>query len=83
MKHISPIFAYYDLKNPTTLDPTFGPYVPRVPVNLGTNVDGSPSFQEVLRCILVNTHTRLKWVSFAIHWHTLMTFFSLFSRHIC
>ena len=43
MKHTSPIFAYYDLENPTTLDPTFGSWVPKVPVNLGTNANGAPS----------------------------------------
>ena len=43
MEHTSPIFAYYDLENPTTLDPTFGSWVPKVPVDLGTNANGNPS----------------------------------------
>ncbi|PPR04933.1 hypothetical protein CVT24_007314 [Panaeolus cyanescens] len=38
-----PISAYYDLENPTTLDPTFGSWVPKVPVDLGTNADGTQS----------------------------------------
>src|SRR5687768_348117 len=39
----SPISAYYDLENPAQLDPTFGSYVPKVPVDLGRNQDGSQS----------------------------------------
>ena len=43
MKYTSPIFAYYDLEHPTKLDPTFGSWVPKIPVDLGTNVNGAPS----------------------------------------
>ncbi|GJJ07068.1 hypothetical protein Clacol_001267 [Clathrus columnatus] len=38
----TPIIAYYDLQNPTTLDPTYGQWIPMVPVNLGTNKKGQP-----------------------------------------
>lgn len=38
----TPIIAYYDLANPTILDPTFGPWSPTVPVNLGANLAGRP-----------------------------------------
>lgn len=38
----TPIIAYYDLANPATLDPTFGPWTHAVPVNLGANPTGRP-----------------------------------------
>lgn len=38
----TPIVAYYDLANPTTLNPVYGPYTPTVPVNLGANNAGRP-----------------------------------------
>ena len=43
MKHTSPISAYFDLENPASLDPTFGSWDPKVPVDLGINADGSQS----------------------------------------
>lgn len=38
----TPIISYYDLDNPASLDPTFGSYVPSVPVNLGNKKNGQP-----------------------------------------
>lgn len=38
----TPVVAYYDLADPTGLDPTYAGYVPGVPVNLGTNANGQP-----------------------------------------
>ncbi|KAJ6538818.1 hypothetical protein DFH09DRAFT_1249584 [Mycena vulgaris] len=38
----TPIIAYYDLADPNSLDPSFGSWSPRVPINLGLNDDGDP-----------------------------------------
>lgn len=38
----TPIVAYYDLANPTGLDPTYSSYTPTIPINLGTNGQGRP-----------------------------------------
>lgn len=80
MKHTSPIFAYYDLENPTTLDPTFGSWVPKVPVNLGTNANGAPSLAHPgSRPVYSREHPyEAQMGKVFLRWHTCVRFDDFF-----